>query len=556
MSLIEKYVRVDFKSYEDFVQNFSINVPDRFNFGYDVVDELAKTSPDSRALVWCNDRGEDKTFTYKEISVLSNKTANFLLSLGIKKGDRVMLILKRNYQFWYAITALHKIGAVAVPATHLLTKKDLVYRNNRADIKAVICTNDELVLSHVEAAEPESPTLKIKLSANCKRDGWIPFDEGVEAASEVFVKPADCDLPENGDIMLLYFTSGTSGNPKMVTHNFVYPLGHIITSKFWQNCQKDGLHLTIADTGWAKAVWGKLYGQWLCETAIFVYDMDKFVPDILLEKIAKYKVTSFCAPPTMYRFMLGEDFSKYDLSALKYCTIAGEPLNPEVYNKFFRFTGHKMMEGFGQTETVVTVANFPWMTPKPGSMGKPSPLYNIDIIDSEGKSCAIGDEGEIVVKIGDNPPPPGMFLGYHKDEELTNSVWHDGVYHTGDIAWKDEEGYYWYVGRNDDVIKSSGYRIGPFEVESALMEHPAVLETAITAVPDEIRGQIVKATIILAKGYSPSEELKKELQDHVKKVTAPYKYPRIIEFVDELPKTISGKIRRVQLREQDAKKSD
>lgn len=551
MNFIEKYAKCDFESYEDFKNNFKISIPPHFNFAYDVLDGLADETPDKTALVWCNDHNEERIFTYKDLSVLSNKAANFFRSLGIKKGDRVMLILKRNYQFWYAIMALHKLGAVAVPATNLLTAKDIVYRNNAAGIKAVLSTHDPLVYAHVEDSLAESPTLKIKMSANGTKEGWISFDEGVSQASEVFQKPTGEDMPQNKDIMLLYFTSGTTGNPKMVAHDFLYPLGHIITSKFWQNCEKDGLHLTVAETGWAKAVWGKLYGQWLCQSAIFVYDMDKFVPSLLLEKIAKYKVTTFCAPPTMYRFMLGEDLSKYDLSGLKYCTIAGEPLNPEVYNKFKKATGHSLMEGFGQTESVVSIANYKYMKPKPGSMGKPAPMYAIDILDSEGNSCSIGEEGEICIKTSESIPP-GMFLGYHKDEDLTNNVWYDGYYHTGDIAWKDEEGYYWYVGRSDDVIKSSGYRIGPFEVESALMEHPSVLETAITAVPDEIRGQIVKATIILAKGYTPSEALKKELQDHVKRVTAPYKYPRIIEFVDELPKTISGKIRRVELREKDS----
>jgi acetyl-CoA synthetase len=413
-----------------------------------------------------------------------------------------------------------------------------------------MCTNEEYVFENIEHSKPHSPSLEILITTNVAREGWVCFDDEIESQSEYFEKPSAGAMPKNDDIMLLYFTSGTTGNPKMVAHNFVYPLGHIITSKYWQCCRKEGLHLTIAETGWAKAVWGKLYGQWFCESAIFSYDMDKFVPSLLLEKISKYKVTTFCAPPTMYRFLLGEDLSKFDLSSLEYCTIAGEPLNPEVYKRIKQSTGLKLMEGFGQTETIVTIANFPWMTPKPGSMGKPSPLYDIDIVDYEGNTCPAGEEGEIVIKVSDSPPP-GMFLGYHRDAELTKKVWHDGYYYTGDIAWKDEEGHYWYVGRGDDVIKSSGYRIGPFEVESALMEHPAVLETAITGVPDEIRGSIVKATIILAKGYAPSEELKKELQDHVKKVTAPYKYPRIIDFVDELPKTISGKIRRVDLREKD-----
>ncbi len=553
MSLLDKYCKSDYTSYEDFLQNYSVKVPENFNFAFDVVDELAKTSPNKPALVWCNDNDEERIFSFKEISEITDKTANYFKSIGIEKGDRVMLILKRNYQFWYAIIALHKIGAVAIPATHLLTKKDLIYRNNAADVKSIISTNDKDILEHIEACESESPTLKIKAIANGKREGWLSFDEGISNASSDFAKPTGEDMPQNEDIMLLYFTSGTTGNPKMVAHNFEYPLGHIITSKFWQNSQVGGLHLTVADTGWAKAAWGKLYGQWLCETSIFVYDMEKFVPKLLLDKLVKHKVTSFCAPPTIFRFLIKENLENFDLSALKYCCIAGEPLNPEIFYQFLKATGVKLMEGFGQTETIVTLANFPWMEPKPGSMGKPSPLFNIDIADGEGKSCAVGEEGEIVIKI-EGKPPVGMFLGYHKDEELTNKVWYDGVYHTGDIAWKDEDGYFFYVGRSDDVIKSSGYRIGPFEVESALIEHPAVMETAITAVPDPVRGQVVKATIVLTKDYSPSEELKIELQDHVKKVTAPYKYPRIIEFVDELPKTISGKIRRVELREKDANK--
>lgn len=551
MSLLDKYCKTDYTSYEDFLENYSVKVPENFNFAYDVVDELAKTSPNKPALVWCNDNNEERIFTFKEISTITDKTANYFKSIGINKGDRVMLILKRNFQFWYAIIALHKIGAIAIPATHLLTKKDLVYRNNAADVKAIISTNDKDILEHIEACESESPTLKIKAIANGKREGWLSFDDGVLNASSDFTRPTGDDMSQNEDIMLLYFTSGTTGNPKMVAHNFEYPLGHIITSKFWQNSQDGGLHLTVADTGWAKAVWGKLYGQWLCETAVFVYDMDKFVPKLLLDKLSKHKVTSFCAPPTIFRFLIKENLENFDLSSLKYCCIAGEPLNPEIFYQFLKATGVKLMEGFGQTETIVTLANFPWMEPKPGSMGKPSPLFNIDIIDGEGKSCATGEEGEIIVRI-DGKPPVGMFLGYHKDDELTNKVWYNGIYHTGDIAWKDEDGYFFYVGRSDDVIKSSGYRIGPFEVESALLEHPAVMETAITAVPDPVRGQVVKATIVLTKDYTPSEELKIELQDHVKKVTAPYKYPRIIEFVDELPKTISGKIRRVELREKDA----
>jgi acetyl-CoA synthetase len=551
MRIFEKYTQASFTSYEDFHDNFSINVPERFNFAYDVLDELAMTKPDKRALVWVHEDGTKKVFTFADMKRYSDKAANYMLSLGIGKGDKVMLILKRNYQFWYTIMALHKIGAVTVPATHLLTKKDVEYRVNAADIKMIICTNDGDIKEHVDEAQG-MPALKVKALLG-ERSGWLNYPEGVLAASEDFKKPDD--LPRNDDIMLLYFTSGTTGMPKMVAHSYTYPLGHIPTAVFWHNADPDGLHLTVSETGWAKSVWGKLYGQWLAETAVFVYDHDKFVPHNMLKAICDNKVTTFCAPPTIYRYFIKEDLTKYDLSNIKWASIAGEPLNPEVFYKFKEATGLKLMEIYGQTELTVTIGNFIWMEPKPGSMGKPSPLFDVDIVDEQGEPCKWGVPGEIVVRT-DKGTSPGMFLGYYRDKERTDAVWYDSMYHTGDVAWKDEEGYYWYVGRTDDVIKSSGYRIGPFEVESALMEHPAVLETAITGVPHPERGQVVKATIVLAKGYSPSEELKKELQDHVKKVTAPYKYPRVIEFVDELPKTISGKIRRVELRERDQNKQD
>ena len=392
--------------------------------------------------------------------------------------------------------------------------------------------------------------MKTKVLVGGSREGWLDFDSGLESASNVFHKPVGESGTSNDDISLLYFTSGTTGYPKMVQHNFTYPLGHILTAKYWQNVIDGGLHLTIADTGWAKAMWGKIYGQWISGSAIFVYDYERFNPQKMLETIEKFKITTFCAPPTIYRFLIQEDISKYNLDSLKYCVVAGEPLNPEVYHQFYNATGIKLMEGYGQTELTITVATFPWMKPKPGSMGKPAPGYDVDIIDEEGNSCGIGEEGQIIIRT-DKRKPVGMFDGYYRDEEKTAEVWKDGIYYTGDMAWRDEDGYYWFVGRADDVIKSSGYKIGPFEVESALIEHPAVLECAITAVPDEIRGQVVKATVVLAKGYKASDDLKKELQDHVKRVTAPYKYPRIIDFVDELPKTISGKIRRVEIREQD-----
>lgn len=542
----------EFVSYQDFVDNFRIIIPENFNFAYDVVDEIALSTPEKVAMVWCNDSGEERIFTFAEMKLYSDKAANFFQSAGIQKGDAVMLILKRRYEFWFCVLALHKIGAITIPATHLLSTKDLVYRNNAADIRMIVCVPEAEVIQHVEEAQEKSPTFKIKALIGEDRDGWSNFNKELESCSEVFLRPKGDQASSNEDIMLLYFTSGTTGMPKMVNHNFIYPLGHILTARYWQNVQDNGLHFTVADTGWAKSAWGKLYGQWLSGSAVMTYDFDKFVPKKLMEVIEKYKVTTFCAPPTIYRFLIKEDLTKFDLKALKYCVVAGEPLNPEVYKQFHDATGIKLMEGYGQTECTVALATYSWMEPKPGSMGMPSPGYRIDLVDEEGKSCEIGDEGQIVIYTDQNPPV-GMFNGYYRDDTLTRKVWHNDVYYTGDMAWRDEDGYYWFVGRADDVIKSSGYRIGPFEVESALMEHPAVLECAITAVPDPDRGQVVKATIILSKSYSPSEDLAKELQEHVKKVTAPYKYPRIVEFVSELPKTISGKIRRVQIREEDGK---
>ena len=549
--MVEKYItQTTFKDQEDFKENFQINLPDNFNFAYDIVDEWAKKDPNKKALCWVNDQGEHIDFTFQDMKEKSDAAASYFQSLGIGKGDMVMLILKRRYWYWFAILGLHKIGAVAIPATHLLTKKDIVYRCNSADIKAIVSVGEELVTKHVDDALPECPTLKCRISIGSNiPEGWHDFRKGLEEA-QPFTKLEKSG--SNDDIMLLYFTSGTTGQPKMVIHNYAYPLGHIITSGYWQNLKEDSLHLTLADTGWAKAAWGKLYGQWIMGACVFVYDHEKFTPADLLRVMQDYKVTSFCAPPTVFRFMIREDITKYDLSSLKYCEIAGEPLNPSVFQAFYEATGLKLMEGFGQTETTVTIANFPWMEPKPGSMGMPSPAYDMDLITGDGRSCEDGEQGEIIFRT-DRKKPVGLFMGYYRDQELTESVYSDNVYRTGDIAWRDEDGYYWFVGRNDDVIKSSGYRIGPFEVESALMTHPAVVECAITGMPDEVRGQVVKATIILAPNYKDKagDELVKEIQDHVKKVTAPYKYPRIIEFVEELPKTISGKIRRVQIREEE-----
>jgi acetyl-CoA synthetase len=546
--MLEKYLpKVDFDSLDDFRQNFKINVPDNFNFGYDIVDGWAEKEPDKVALRWTNDKGEHIDFTFADIKRESDKTAAFFMEQGIGKGDMVMLILKRRYEFWFSIVALHKIGAVVIPATHLLTKKDIVYRNNAADIKAIVAVGDDIILPHITDAMPESPSVKSLISVGPKvPEGWVDFHKGIESAAP-FVKPACPNT--NDDIMLMYFTSGTTGNPKMVAHYFTYPLGHIVTARYWHNLRQDSLHLTVADTGWGKAVWGKLYGQWIVGATVFVYDHEKFTPADMLKMIEEHKITSFCAPPTIFRFMIREDLNKFDLSSLKYCTIAGEPLNPAVYEAFYNATGIKLMEGFGQTETTMTIGTFPWMEPKPGSMGVPNPAYDMDLITGDGRSAEDGEQGEIVLRT-DRVKPLGLFKEYYRDVEKTKEVYSDNVYHTGDIAWRDEDGYYWFVGRTDDVIKSSGYRIGPFEVESALMTHPAVVECAITGVPDEVRGQVVKATIVLAKAYKDKagEELVKEIQNHVKKTTAPYKYPRVVEFVEELPKTISGKIRRVEIR--------
>jgi acetyl-CoA synthetase len=539
--------RTEYSSYDDFIANFRIDVPENFNFAYDVMDELAKEKPDSPALVWCDERGAEATFTYAQLKLWSDKAANFFAAAGIGKGDPVMLILKRRYEFWFAILALHKLGAIAIPATHLLTTKDIVYRNNAADIKMIVAIDDEAVMARVDEAQPETPSLVAKATLGGPREGWLQFTAGVDKAPALRARPVGAAASRNDDIMLLYFTSGTTGMPKMVRHDFTYPLGHIPTAKYWQDVKEGGLHLTVSDTGWAKAMWGKIYGQWLSECAVFVYDYDRFVAKELLSIIAKHGVTSFCAPPTIYRFFIKEDLRAYDFSRLERCAVAGEPLNPEVYNRFKEETGISLREGYGQTELTVAVATYPWMEPKPGSMGKPSPGYDIDIVDEDGRSCEVGEEGQIVVRTAKRKPV-GMFGGYYRDKELTDSVWSDGVYRTGDMAWRDEDGYFWFIGRADDLIKSSGYRIGPFEVESALLEHPGVLECAITAVPDPDRGQIVKATVVLAKGWVASDDLKLELQEHVKKVTAPYKYPRVIEFVSELPKTISGKIRRVEIR--------
>ena len=549
--MLERFLeQMTFTSQEDFIKHFKVKVPENFNFGYDVVDAWAAENPEKKAILWTNDKGEHIQFTYADLKRYTDMTASYFQHMGIGHGDKVMLILKRRYEFWFSILALHKLGAVVIPATHLLTKKDIVYRCNAAGIKMIVAAGEAVITDHILAAMPESPSVEKLISVGPEYpQGFEDFHKGIEFAAP-FVRPEHVNT--NDDIMLMYFTSGTTGEPKMVAHDFTYPLGHISTGVYWHNLHEDSLHLTIADTGWGKAVWGKLYGQMFAGANIFVYDHEKFTPAEILKKIHDYHITSLCAPPTIYRFLIREDLSKFDLSSLEYCTTAGEALNYSVYEEFKRITGIRLMEGFGQTETTLTLATFPWMEPKPGSMGVPNPQYHIDLLTPDGRSAEDGEQGQIVIRT-DKGKPLGLFKEYYRAPELTADAWHDGIYYTGDVAWRDEDGYYWFVGRADDVIKSSGYRIGPFEVESALMTHPAVVECAITGVPDEIRGQVVKATIVLAKDYKEQAglELIKELQDHVKRVTAPYKYPRVIEFVNELPKTISGKIRRVEIRQKD-----
>lgn len=530
---------------------FSLRYPDNFNFGYDIIDKYAELEPDRRALLWVDLEGNEKLLTYGDLSRLSNRAANMFRAKGIKKGDCVMLVLKRNYQFWYAMIALMKIGAIGIPATHLLTTKDFVYRFGAAEVKAVVAThNAPNVCKYIDMADMSfNKCLKHKFIVNGDRDGWINFDEEIMQYPDTMER-----VPTKADeLFLMYFTSGTTGYPKMAVHDHAYALAHIQTAKHWQNVDPDGIHLTISDTGWAKAAWGKMYGQLAMGTCVFVYDFDKFIPENMLAIMEKYKITTFCAPPTMFRFFIKAGIGGYDLSSLKYCTIAGEALNPEVYNRWLEFTGIKLMEGFGQTESTAILGNLRGMEPKPGSMGKPTPLYNVELVDAEGNIVPDGVPGEICVR-GPYTHTAGLFRGYYKSKDITDDAWHDGLYHTGDTATRDADGYYWYVGRNDDQIKSSGYRIGPFEIESVLMSHPAVLECAITGCPDPIRGEVVKATVVLVKGCEPSDELAKELQEHVKKNTAPYKYPRRVEFVEELPKTVSGKIMRAEIRKRDFEK--
>lgn len=548
--MLEQFLKqTSFESYEDFMQNYEVRVPEHFNFAYDIIDAWAEKAPTKRAMLWTNEDGEERTFSFHDLKTYSDRTASYFHSIGIGKGDVVMLILKRRYEWWFSILALHKLGAIVVPATHLLRKHDIEYRCNAADIHTIVACGDEDIIRNVEAAYPNCPTLKNLVSiGKIIPEGWSDFHQGIATAAP-FVRPTKND---NTDTMLMYFTSGTTGEPKMVCHDFTYPLGHIITGSYWHNLSEDSLHLTLSDTGWGKAAWGKLYGQWIAGATVFVYDYEgRFPPADILRTIEKHRITSFCAPPTVFRFLIKEDIASYDISSLRYCTVAGEALNPSVFDEWYRLTGIRLMEGYGQTETTLSVGTYPWCNPKPGSMGVRGPQFHVEIMDGTGNILGTDEEGEIVIRTA-HGKPLGLFKEYYRDEPLTSSANYNGWYHTGDIARRDADGYFWFVGRTDDVIKSSGYRIGPFEVESALMKHPAVLECAITGVPDEIRGQVVKATIVLTEEYRDraNEQLIKDIQAYVKEATAPYKYPRVVEFVTELPKTISGKIKHFEIRQQ------
>ena len=525
------------------------DIPDDYNFAFDVVDRLGNEKPNKRAMVWINpDTGEEHTFSFADAAKYSNKAANYFLSKGVKKGDKILLVLRRHYQFWWALLGLHKIGAIAVPATDQLMAKDFIYRFDASGAVGIVCTGYGTVSEEVEKSLAESPNVKLLSMAN--NDGklgtiWDDFDKGMAEASDApLVKSNKSKEP-----MLMYFTSGTTGYPKIATHDYTYPVGHIVTARHWHNVNPDGIHFTVSDTGWLKALWGKLYGQWMCEGAVFVCDFGRFNPTDILPMFAKYNITTFCAPPTIYRFFIKEDLSKFDLSAIEYSTTAGEALNPEVYEQWLKATGLKIHEGFGQTETTLALANLTGASIRPGAMGKVPPSYDAFLGDADGNPVPQGEHGEICLRADENNPPPGLFMGYYKDGEIKADNWSDGIFHTGDVAWTDEDGYFWFVGRTDDLIKSSGYRIGPFEIESVLMELPYIMECAVTGVPDEIRGQIVKATIVLTKGTEGNDSLIKEIQEYVKHKTAPYKYPRVIEFVEVLPKTISGKIRRVEIRD-------
>lgn len=547
---VEKYMSVVENERGELV-SISFKNDDKFNFAYDVVDELAKESPNKLAMLFLSRKQEERRFSFKEMSDYSSKAANYFKSLGIKKGDKVMLVLKRHYQFWFSLLGLHKIGAIAIPTSFLIVEQDFMQRIEAGEVKAIISTSDQNLTSTIDSADKKlNNPLQIKIVVGKETEGWSNFDSEIEKYSDEYIRPEGEENSGGDDPMLMFFTSGTTGYPKMTLHSFKYPLGHYVTAKYWNQVKEDGIHFTISDTGWGKAVWGKIYGQWLCKAAILTYNFDEFNAKEILKIIEKYKITTFCAPPTMYRVLIRMDLSKYDLSSLTNVNTAGEAMNPEVFNKFYDSTGLKIMEGFGQTETTLTIGNLVGMEPKPGSMGKPNPQYKIEILLPNGEVAGPNEEGEISIAI-DEGVPDGLFEGYYKEEDKNKEVWHDGYYHTGDVAYKDEDGYIWYVGRVDDVIKSSGYRVGPFEIENEIMKLPSVLECAVTPVPDKVRGQAIKATIVLNKGYEPTEELKREMFIYFNHNLANYKRPRYIEFVKEMPKTTSGKIKRVDIKNKD-----
>jgi len=526
------------------IEKIEFQNEEKFNFAFDVVDALGRSKPEKLAMLHISNDGTERRFTFRDMKKESARVANYFKSLGIKRGDRVMLVLKRHYQFWFSILALHKLGAIVIPATNQLQEKDFTYRFQAANVKAIVCTADGEVADAVDEAAAKCPCLTTKILVGGSREGWHNFDEEYSMFSSHFARKEDA--PCGSDPMLMFFTSGTSGYPKIAAHNYKYPLGHFITAKYWHQVNPDGLHLTISDTGWAKSLWGKLYGQWLCEAATFVYDFDRFDAEKILPLFAKYQITTFCAPPTMYRMLIKQDLSRFDLSSIQHASIAGEALNPEVFRQFEKATGLQIMEGFGQSESTLIIGNLRGESHKIGSMGKPVPLYDVHLMDPDGREVGPGENGEICINISDGLPC-GLAYAYEGSPEVTAETWRDGFYHTGDLAWKDEDGFFWYVGRVDDVIKSSGYRIGPFEIENVIMELPYVLECGVSAAPDEVRGQVVKASIVLVKGFKGTDELKKQIQDYVKRRTAPYKYPRIVEFRESLPKTTSGKIIRKQL---------
>lgn len=555
MNLLKNFVDCNLDAdYDELKKNYKIKIPQNFNFAYDVVDEYAKIQPEKQAMLWCNDNNEELTFNFKQMSELSKQTANLLVAKGIKKGDRVMLILRRRWEFWPLMLALHRIGAIAIPATNQLLAEDITYRIKSAGIKMIVSFDEGKILKQIELSLEKNPADVSLISVLGGGEKWGDFHSELKKYDSSFERPSGENATCNTDPMLLYFTSGTSGYPKMVVHNFLYPLGHIATAKLWQHVVDDGLHFSIAETGWGKAVWGKLYGQWIAGSSVFVYDMLGFTPDLFFEKLQQYHITTFCAPPTVYRFLIRRDLTQIKTPALKHCVTAGEALNSEVYNIFFKQTGFKMHEGYGQTETPLIAGTFKGMEPRPGSMGKAAPGINLEIVDENGKRCPPNQTGDIVIHLSDELTP-GIFMGYYGDEENTKKALDSGTYYTGDTAYYDEDGYIWFVGRGDDLIKSTGYRVSPFEVESVLQQHPAVLECAVTGVPDSYRGQAVKASIVLCEGYEPSNELKTEINTFVKGKLAVYKSPRVIEFVKELPKTISGKIRRVQIRQEDERKN-